>query len=70
MGIFSNKKPEYQEGDIVAHEEDTFRVRRNYGETLELVNHTGYHLTPTEQVEETYYCGLCRSMQPLSHFPH
>ena len=69
MGLFS-KKPEYQEGDIVAHEDDTFRVRRNYGGNLELVNGTGYHLVSTEQVEETYFCGLCGSMKPISHFPH
>ncbi len=73
MNIFSRKQePEqqYQEGDIVAHEGDTFRVRRNYGENLELVNHTGYHLASTGQVEETYYCGACRSMMPYRHFPH
>jgi len=71
MSIFSRKQEQdYQEGDIVAQGNETFRVRRNYGESLELVNHTGYHLAPTTQVEQTSYCGACSSFMPLSHFPH
>jgi hypothetical protein len=73
MGLFSKKQESqqgYQEGDIVAQGDDTFRVRRNYGEHLELVNHTGYHVAPTTQVEQTYYCGICRCMREISHFPH
>lgn len=73
MGLFSKKqepRQEYQEGDIVAQGDETFRVRRNNGESLELVNHTGYHLAPTTQVEQTYYCGICSSFMPISHFPH
>ena len=68
MGLFNKKQPDqgYQEGDIVAYRDDTFRVRRNNGDSLELVN----HLTATRQVEETYYCGRCRGMREISHFPH
>lgn len=73
MGIFSRRQEvqqDYQEGDIVAQGDETFRVRRNYGENLELVNHTGYHLAPTTHVEQTSYCGICRGFQPINHFPH
>ncbi len=39
-----------QEGQIVAYGDDTYRVRRDHGETLELVNSTGYYEAETDQV--------------------
>jgi hypothetical protein len=39
-----------QEGQIVAYDEDTYRVRRDHGDTLELVNSTGYYEASTEQI--------------------
>ena len=69
-GSNDEQRQGYQEGEIVAYANDTFRVRRNNGDSLEVVNHTGYQLVPTQQVEQTYYCGHCRCEMPISHFPH
>ena len=46
------KEIEYQEGEIVVHQGDTYRVRRNNGDTLQLVNWTGYRIAPTSEVKD------------------
>lgn len=74
MGLFSKKSNDqaqpYQEGDIVAHQDDTFRVRRNDGKQLQLVNNTGYHLADIGSVEDTYYCGHCSAFVAISRGLH
>ena len=46
---------EYSEGDAVSYttesgQQDTARVRRVYGESLQLVNQRGYHRVPLERI--------------------
>ncbi len=49
-----------QEGQIVAYGDDIYRVRRDHGETLELVNSSGYYEAPTEQVTPVRHAQMGR----------
>lgn len=66
------EQPTPQEGDIVGYENDTYRVRRVYGNQVQLVNNTTYTypVVSTDQVEDTSYCGLCRAHIAISRGLH
>jgi hypothetical protein len=61
------KTSQIQEGMIVSTSDDSFRVRRNHGSTLEVVNRNqGYQEIPTNEVVGVHgqTCGICDGIQP------
>ncbi len=54
-GMFSYRRPATAEEAEATAEEVASRIRAELA---------------TKDAGEEYYCGLCRCMMPLSHFPH